>query len=196
MQWYIDKKVESYELKIIERWIYHYPKTLAILDPSDLLCLVQPQAKMEQKILKSKKAKEQLAQGITAMEILQEAQIDPLYYLIVRPPLSSPQFNDSIREEMQEEDWLEKEDIAMEIQYQVEQTISQMIDKVAQEVEEIHYNKSVEKIDKILDLVYLKKEDLDKKLIKNTENITSLKVLKEQIQEYENEMMEIVGEIR
>lgn len=114
-QWWIDKKIDSQELKVIGRWALDYPKTMEALDASELHTLALPQAEMELEILQSKEAKDKLAQGLTEMEIMREAEIDLEFYLIKAPKLSNPKFHQALEKDLYLAEETEKYKVFKEI---------------------------------------------------------------------------------
>lgn len=93
------KALIHYALKILERWAENYPNTIKTLEMSDLMTLVLPQEKMEIEILSSINSKKQIENGLTAMEILQESEIDLNYYIKTNPQLYSPLFQETMQQD-------------------------------------------------------------------------------------------------
>ncbi|EHK1568238.1 hypothetical protein KCJ24_001395 [Campylobacter jejuni] len=96
---WINKKISHYALKILERWAENYPNTIKTLGMSDLMTLVLPQEKMEIEILSSANSKKQIENGLTTVEILQEAEIDLNYYIKTNPQLYSPLFQETMQQD-------------------------------------------------------------------------------------------------
>lgn len=101
-QAWIDKKIPQYSLAILERWADIYPNTIKALNPSSLMALALPQVEMELEALESKEADKMREEGIGDMEILQMAEINPVYFIAVEPKTHSPLFREMMELDIQE----------------------------------------------------------------------------------------------
>jgi len=223
-QWWIDKKIDSQELKVIGRWALDYPKTMEALDASELHTLALPQAEMELEILQSKEAKDKLAQGLTEMEIMREAEIDLEFYLIKAPKLSNPKFRQALEEDLRYEEELEDEMEAdnawtFQVIYRTQNEMRQLIEeenfaiaKKQQQIAAIAYSmgdseeekaqaqQTVETLENqilaLKDKVYLQLEPLDKKLEEMTKGITSEKAFNKLLTQYRKEAIQAIQAVK
>ena len=225
-QWWIDKKIDSQELKVIGRWALDYPKTMEALDASELHTLALPQAEMELEILQSKEAKDKLAQGLTEMEIMREAEIDLEFYLIKAPKLSNPKFHQALEKDLRYEEELEDEMEAdntwaflaiCQTQNEMRQLIEEENFAIAEKKQQIagieysmgsHLNKEEmaqkqqtidtleNQIRTLTDKVYLQLKPLDKKLEEMTKGITSEKAFNKLLTQYRKEAIQAIQAVK
>nr|WP_308218741.1 helicase [Helicobacter pylori] len=78
-------RLDAYAFLIMDRWAHYFPQTMKTKDQRTIMSLIKAvieQTKMETKALDKMEAQIKRAQGVSDMELLQEAQINQYYYLL------------------------------------------------------------------------------------------------------------------
>ncbi|MGL2504740.1 helicase [Helicobacter pylori] len=78
-------RLDAYAFLIMDRWAHYFPQTMKTKDHRTIMSLIDAvikQTKMETKALDRMGAQIKRAQGVSDMELLQEAQINQYYYLL------------------------------------------------------------------------------------------------------------------
>ncbi|WP_158656945.1 hypothetical protein [Helicobacter bizzozeronii] len=100
LMWLYDhEKLEGYEFLVLDRWRALFPNMIYHLHLDILFPIVRNQTKMELAILDRTQAQIQRAEGITDMEILQQAEIKPYHYLITEPPTTGRNYRECLQKD-------------------------------------------------------------------------------------------------
>ncbi|WP_332259150.1 helicase [Helicobacter pylori] len=78
-------RLDAYAFLIMDRWAHYFPQTMKTKDRGAIMSLIQAvieQTKMETKALDRMEAQIKRAQGVSDMELLQEARINQYYHLL------------------------------------------------------------------------------------------------------------------
>ncbi|PDW41580.1 helicase, partial [Helicobacter pylori] len=78
-------RLDAYAFLIMDRWAHYFPQTMKTKDHRTITSLIKAvieQTKMETEALDRMGAQIKRAQGVSDMELLQEAQINQYYYLL------------------------------------------------------------------------------------------------------------------
>ncbi len=78
-------RLDAYAFLIMDRWAHYFPQTMKTKDHRTIMSLIKAvieQTKMETEALDRMGAQIKRAQGVSDMELLQEAQINQYYYLL------------------------------------------------------------------------------------------------------------------
>ncbi len=78
-------RLDAYAFLIMDRWAHYFPQTMKTKDHRTIMSLIQAvieQTKMETEALDRMGAQIKRAQGVSDMELLQEAQINQYYHLL------------------------------------------------------------------------------------------------------------------
>ncbi|WP_261981329.1 helicase [Helicobacter pylori] len=78
-------RLDAYAFLIMDRWAHYFPQTMKTKDHRTIMILIKAvieQTKMETEALDRMGAQIKRAQGVSDMELLQEAQINQYYYLL------------------------------------------------------------------------------------------------------------------
>ncbi|WP_340638629.1 helicase [Helicobacter pylori] len=78
-------RLDAYAFLIMDRWAHYFPQTMKTKDHRTIMSLIRAvieQTKMETEALDRMGAQIKRAQGVSDMELLQEAQINQYYYLL------------------------------------------------------------------------------------------------------------------
>ncbi|WP_340622530.1 helicase [Helicobacter pylori] len=78
-------RLDAYAFLIMDRWAHYFPQTMKTKDHRTIMSLIKAvieQTKMETEALDKMGAQIKRAQGVSDLELLQEAQINQYYYLL------------------------------------------------------------------------------------------------------------------
>ncbi|AEN16089.1 hypothetical protein HPPN120_07560 [Helicobacter pylori Puno120] len=78
-------RLDAYAFLIMDRWAHYFPQTMKTKDQRTIMSLIKAvieQTKMETKALDRMEAQIKRAQGVSDMELLQEAQVNQYHYLL------------------------------------------------------------------------------------------------------------------
>ncbi|MFP6277216.1 helicase [Helicobacter pylori] len=78
-------RLDAYAFLIMDRWAHYFPQTMKTKNQRTIMSLIKAvieQTKMETKALDRMGVQIKRAQGVSDMELLQEAQINPYYHLL------------------------------------------------------------------------------------------------------------------